>query len=77
MLELIKLALKIYDNDHDAEIEELIVDALSDIKSRGGEISIMTGQLQTAVVFYCKWKWGDGDDRYESMYEDVVKALSE
>lgn len=82
MLELVRLALRRTTNAFDKEIELLIEDCLSELTSlgiiaEGDESAKDDVQLQTAVVSYCKWKFGENPDadKWEHIYHDKVSKL--
>lgn len=84
MREQVKLALRIKTDAFNGEIEDLIDDCLSEMKSLGvyhedrhiheGEYD---SQIQSAVIFYCKWKFGNNPDaeRWEKIYLDKMTKL--
>ena len=81
MLELVRLALRRATQAYDPEIQLLINDCLRELKGLGivetdfGEVT--DPQIQTAVVAYCKWKFGENPDadRWERIYRDKVEKL--
>lgn len=82
MLELVRLALRRTTNAFDTEIELLINDCLSELTSLGviavgDETATEDPQIQTAVVSYCKWKFGENPDadKWEHIYTDKVSKL--
>lgn len=80
MLELVRLALRRTSTAFDAEIQLLIDDCMTELRGLG-VIGAMEGsddpQVQTAVVAYCKWKFGSNPDadRWERIYRNKVKIL--
>lgn len=69
--DLVKLSLRIVTDAFDSEIDMLIGDCLSEMESLGVNVSDEDDfQIQSAVVAYCKWKFGDADnkDDFERIY---------
>ena len=80
LLNLVRLALRITTEDFDAEIEMLIEDCLSEMESFGINVYEMgtdDAQIQSTVVAYCKWKFGDAEnkDAFEHIYHDKIAQL--
>lgn len=75
MLEAVKLALRRSTDDFDSEIQLLIDDCLLELSDLG--IKKVDAQVKTAVIAYCKWKFGDNDsaERWEKIYKDKVSRL--
>ena len=74
---LVKLALRITTNAFDSEIEMLINDCISEMNALGvlvDDIGIEDFQIQSAVVAYCKWKFGDAEnkDAFERIYHEKL-----
>lgn len=80
MLELVRLALRRTTTAYDLEIQLLIDDCLRELRGLGiiqDPAAELDPQVQTAVIFYCKWKFGDNPDadRWEKIYTDKVEKL--
>lgn len=84
MLEDVKLALRIKTAAFDHEIQNLIDDCLAELGGLGvyrQENHMAAGvpdmQILSAVIFYCKWKFGNNPDaeRWENIYRDKVTKL--
>lgn len=82
MLELVRLALRRTTNAFDAEIRMLIYDCLDELAAlgiidKGSDAAEVDPQIQTAVVAYCKWKFGENPDadKWEHIYHDKVSKL--
>lgn len=82
--ESVKLALRAKTEAFDDEIQGLIEDCLLELKGLGvfrpeehmiG--GICDGQIKSAVIFYCKWKFGNNPDadRWRDIYHDKVTKL--
>lgn len=83
MLELVKTALRINGTAFDAELTMLIqacmaeleaMNALVDIDESGAPTSPM---VQAAVVAFCKWRFGDHDDKdgWRQVYQTMLAQL--
>lgn len=80
MLTLVKLALRITTNSFDTELNMLINDCLAEMSGLGvlGAVSTSTdAQIQSTVVAYCKWKFGDAEnkDAFERIYHTKLAQL--
>ena len=84
MLDHVKLALRIKTNIFDEEIQGLIDDCLSELagfsiyrKEEHLKTGIYDKQIESAVIFYCKWKFGNNPDaeRWGDIYHDKVSKL--
>lgn len=78
MLDLVKLALRITTTDFDAELTMLINDCLSEMGGLVVDVTDTTdAQIQSAVVAYCKWKFGNNEDseRWEAIYHEKLGQL--
>lgn len=83
MLELVKTALRITGNAFDTEIALLIDACLEEM--RGLNVIVETDetemptstQVQTAVIAYCKWQFGDADtkENWEAIYHTKLAQL--
>ena len=71
MLNLVKLSLRIVTDAFNDELNMLIGDCLSEMEALGVNVSDEDDfQIQSAVVAYCKWKFGDAEnkDDFERIY---------
>lgn len=73
MLEIVKLALRIITDAFDTEIQLLIDDCISEMEALGVHVYDMgfnDPQLQSAVIAYCKWRFGDSENKeqFERIY---------
>lgn len=83
MLEIIKLALRITTNAFDTELETLIAACLEELSGLGVVVQTETDgtpsslQVQTAIVAYCKWQFGNNEDaeRWEGVYHTKLAQL--
>lgn len=80
MLEKIKLALRVTTDSFDEEIQLLIDDCITSM-NKLGIVAAVDGtddpQIQTAVMAYCKWKFGSSDekDAWRAIYEEKLAEL--
>lgn len=67
---LVKLSLRITTDAFNNEISMLIGDCLSEMEALGVVVDETDFQIQSAVVAYCKWKFGDAEnkDDFERIY---------
>lgn len=84
MLNLVKTALRIVGNAFDAEIALLIVACIEEMRGLGVIVEIPDGsdiptssQVQTAIIAYCKWQFGDADNKadFEAIYHTKLAQL--
>jgi hypothetical protein len=80
MLELVRKALRIKTEDFDDEISLLIDDCLSEMTGlgvTGCTAFTQDSQILSAVIAYCKWKFGDSEtkDDFERIYHTKVGQL--
>lgn len=83
MLEKVKKALRIVGNDFDDEISLLIEACIEEMRGLNvtieldGEGAPISAQAQTAVVAYCKWQFGDADNKeqFEAIYHTKLAQL--
>ena len=84
MLDHVKIALRVKTNMFDDEIQGYIDDCLLELagfgiyhKEEHLKMGVYDKQIQNAVVFYCKWKFGNNPDaeRWEAIYHDKVTKL--
>ena len=73
MLEIVKLALRIVTEDFDEEIQLSIDTCYDEMNAMGINVYDMNDQdpqLQSAVIAYCKWQFGDADNKeqWERIY---------
>lgn len=80
MLEKVKLALRIVNNDFDTELMDLIMAAAIDLKIAG----VITGDedfdpiVSKAIITYCKMNFGlpEDYDRLKRSYDEQKAQLS-
>lgn len=80
LLNLVRLALRITTEDFDTEINMLIEDCISEMTALGilvYEMGLSDFQIQSTIVAYCKWKFGDAEnkDSFEHIYHDKIAQL--
>lgn len=83
MLDIIKLALRIVTEDFDDELEMLIQTAIEEMEGLGVVIQTETDgtpssiQVQSAVVAFCKWQFGNNEDsdKWEAIYHTKLAQL--
>lgn len=77
MLTLVKLALRISGNDFDDEINLYIEDCLAELDMFGILADREDKQIQSTVIAYCKWKFGNNSDsaKWEIIYNDKLTKL--
>lgn len=73
MLETVKLALRVVTDAFDVEIQLLIDDCLKELESLGVNVYDMgtdDPQIMSAVIAYCKWHFGDAEnkDQFREIY---------
>lgn len=76
MLEEVKLALRVFENDFDLEINDLIEAAKSDLRISGViKIEETDSLIKRAVILYCKINYGWANDEYERLQKayDLLK----
>lgn len=69
--DLVKLALRVTTDAFDEEIGLYLNDCLAEMEALGVNTTDETDyQIQSAVIAYCKWKFGDADnkDEWERIY---------
>lgn len=80
MLESIKLALRTKSSAFDAEIEDLIDEAVRDLETSGiVNISLDDALISKAIKTYCKANFGiDNKDseKYQESYESIKNKLA-
>ena len=77
MLELVKLALRITTTAFDSEILMLIAACQEEMEGLGVIYDANSSQIQSAVIAFCKWQFGENDqaDRWESIYHEKLAQL--
>lgn len=83
MLELVKLALRITTTAYDKELQLLISSCLSELEGLGVIVQIgddgdpVSDQIRAAVVAYCKWLFGNHEDKasWEKIYHTKLAQL--
>lgn len=83
MLELVKTALRITGNAFDAEIALLIDACIEEMRGLNVTVDLyidntpISKQVQTAVIAYCKWQFGDADtkENWEAIYHTKLSQL--
>lgn len=80
-LDLVRTALRITTTDFDAQIQLLInacVDEMQHLNIRvvGGAAN-QSPQIQMAIVAYCKWRFGNNEDKDEwrQIYDRQISQL--
>jgi len=69
MLQQVKKALRIVSEDFDDEIQLLIDGCLENLDKLGVSIEIddqgapVSAQIRLAVIAYCKWQFGNNEDK--------------
>ena len=83
MLNIVKTALRIAGNAFDAEIELLVAACLEEMEGLGVVVNTdaegvpTSSQVQTAIIAYCKWQFGDNDNKadFEAIYHTKLAQL--
>jgi len=85
MLTIVKLALRIASSTFDTEIQLYIDDCLAELAGLGvtnlsatvGSVTTYDTQVQTTVIAYCKWKFGNNEDKeqWEAIYHQKLAQL--
>jgi len=80
MLDKVKLALRITTTAFDDEIMLLIDDCITSMHNLGVTAAAAGStdpQIISAVIAYCKWKFGSNDeaDRWRAIYEEKLAEL--
>lgn len=83
MLQIVKTALRIAGNAFDAELELLIaacieeMSGLNVIVDTDAEGVPTSSQVRTAIIAYCKWQFGDADNKadFEAIYHTKLSQL--
>lgn len=82
MLNKVKLALRIAGNAYDDELNLLISACLEELEGLNVIIDYNDGvpasaQVQSAVIAYCKWQFGDAENKeqFERIYHTKLAQL--
>lgn len=83
MLTIVKTALRIAGDAFDAELELLIaacieeMSGLNVIVDTDAEGVPTSSQVRTAIIAYCKWQFGDNDNKadFEAIYHTKLAQL--
>ena len=82
MLDIVKLALRITTDSFDDELEMLIQACLEEMQGLGVIVVLDEGlpssvQVQSAVIAYCKWLFGQNEDadRWRDIYHTKLAQL--
>lgn len=82
MLNKVKLALRIAGNAYDDELNLLISACLEEMEGLNVVIDYNDGvpassQVQSAVIAYCKWQFGDAENKeqFERIYHTKLAQL--
>lgn len=83
MLTIVKTALRIAGDAFDAELEDLIaacieeMSGLNVIVDTDAEGVPTSSQVRTAIIAYCKWQFGDNDNKteFEAIYNTKLAQL--
>lgn len=83
MLTIVKTALRIAGDAFDAELELLIaacieeMSGLNVIVDTDAEGVPTSSQVRTAIIAYCKWQFGDADNKadFEAIYHTKLAQL--
>ena len=83
MLTIVKTALRIAGDAFDAELELLIaacieeMSGLNVIVETDAEGVPTSSQVRTAIIAYCKWQFGDNDNKadFEAIYHTKLAQL--
>lgn len=83
MLDKVKLALRIAGNAFDTELADLIAACLEEMEKLNVLIELdddgapTSPQVRTAIIAYCKWQFGDNDNKeqFEAIYHTKLAQL--
>ena len=83
MLELVKLALRISGTAYDAELTMLIDACLAELNAMNVAANVgsdgvpVSDQVKTAVIAYCKWLFGNNEDKdqWRDIYHTKLAQL--
>jgi len=83
MLDKVKLALRIAGEAFDTELTDLIAACLEEMERLNVIIEYdddgvpTSPQVRTAVIAYCKWQFGDNDNKeqFEAIYHTKLAQL--
>lgn len=83
MLTIVKTALRISGDAFDNELQLLIDACIEELKGLGVEVATgangvpTSKQVQTAIIAYCKWQFGDNEHKteFEAIYHTKLSQL--
>lgn len=83
MLTIVKLALRIAGTDYDTELSLLISACIEELEGLNVTVATDTNgvptssQVQTAIIAYCKWQFGDNNskEQFEAIYHTKLAQL--
>jgi len=83
MLDKVKLALRIAGEAFDTELADLIAACLEEMERLNVIIELdddgtpTSPQVRTAIIAYCKWQFGDNDNKeqFEAIYHTKLAQL--
>lgn len=83
MLQIVKIALRIVTDAFDSELLLLISACIEEMTGLGVVIQTGTGgvpvspQVQSAIIAYCKWQFGNNEDadRWRDVYHIKLRQL--
>lgn len=83
MLDIVKLALRIVTDAFDDELNMLIATAIAEMEGLGVIIDTESDgqpasiQVQSAIVAFCKWQFGNSEDsdKWEGIYHTKLAQL--
>lgn len=80
MLNMVKTALRVTTEAFDMEIQNYIdacIDEMQGLGVTAARQDSMDPQITTAVIAYCKWKFGQNAeaDRWQRSYESMLGSL--
>lgn len=83
MLSIVKLALRITTTAFDGELQLLIDSCIEEMTGLGVEITLdgsgvpESQQIQSAIIAYCKWLFGNNEDadRWRDIYHIKLGQL--
>lgn len=83
MLDIVKLALRIVTDAFDSELNMLIATAIAEMEGLGVIIDTESDgqpasiQVQSAIVAFCKWQFGNNEDadKWRDIYHTKLAQL--
>lgn len=83
MLDIVKLALRITTAAYDTELNLLISSCIDEMEHLGVIVDMddqgepTSAQVQIAIVAYCKWQFGDNDekDAWRGIYHEKLAQM--